>query len=456
MTNDMTKGTPWKLILRFVVPVALGNIFQQVYAIVDSVIVGRYVGVNALAAVGVTGPLTFIVIGWIMGMTSGFSILVAQSYGAGDEKRLRHYTAMSLYLCLGLAAVMTVGCLMANRSLLRLMNTPAHIMDDTAVYIGIIYAGLAATIAYNMLSGILRALGDSRTPLYFLIFSSILNIILDLVFIRIFHMGVAGAAWATVISQAASAVFCFVFMVKKYRILRFDKEEGKFSRDSFRRLMAMGIPMALQFSITGIGVMIVQGALNPLGEIPIAAFTAASKLQTLAAQQIMSALGVGMATYVGQNWGAGNILRVRQGVRAGCVLAVLSGLLSMLMITVLGDLGVQMFIKENVAEVTGYAVQYFGIVKWFFVPMALIFIFRNSLQGLGDGLFPMLGGVFELIARGVGVMLLVKPLGFTGIALTDPCAWLAALLPIVPVYVLRMRKLQGKRQRSIGSEESKK
>ena len=448
MTNDMTTGTPWKLILKFVIPVALGNIFQQVYSIVDSIIVGRFVGVEALAAVGVTGPLTFIVLGWVTGITSGFSILISQSYGAGDQKRLRHYVAMSLYLCVALAVLMTVGCLAANRWLLRLMNTPENIMDATGLYIGIIYAGLAASIAYNMLSGILRALGDSRTPLYFLIFSSILNVVLDLLLIRVFHLGVAGAAYATVISQAVSAILCFAFMTKHYRFLAFSREEGKFSWHSFANLMKMGVPMALQFSITGLGVMIVQSALNPFGEIPIAAFSAGSKVMNLVTQQIMIALGVGMATYVGQNWGAGNIHRVRQGVRTGCVLAVIVGVLSMVLITLVGEAFVGLFVTENVQEVTVYAAEYFSIARWFFVPLAMIFVFRNSLQGLGDGFFPMMGGVFELAARAIGVAVLVKPLGFTGIVLTDPCAWLAALIPIVPVYLIRVRKLQGKEQRS--------
>lgn len=448
MTNDMTTGTPWKLILKFVIPVALGNIFQQVYSIVDSIIVGRFVGVEALAAVGVTGPLTFIVLGWVTGITSGFSILISQSYGAGDQKRLRHYVAMSLYLCMALAVLMTAGCLAANRWLLRLMNTPENIMDATALYIGIIYAGLAASIAYNMLSGILRALGDSRTPLYFLIFSSVLNIVLDLLLIRTFHLGVAGAAYATVISQAVSAILCFAFMTKHYRFLAFSREEGKFSWHSFANLMKMGVPMALQFSITGLGVMIVQSALNPFGEIPIAAFSAGSKVMNLVTQQIMIALGVGMATYVGQNWGAGNIHRVRQGVRTGCVLAVIVGVLSMVLITLVGEAFVGLFVTENVQEVTVYAAEYFSIARWFFVPLAMIFVFRNSLQGLGDGFFPMMGGVFELAARAIGVAVLVKPLGFTGIVLTDPCAWLAALIPIVPVYLIRVRKLQGKEQRS--------
>lgn len=229
MQNDMTKGSPLRLIVFFTIPVLLGNIFQNVYNLMDSIIVGRFLGVNALAAVGATGTLTFLVFGWITGMTGGFGILLAQSFGAGDEKRLRHYTVMSLYLCVAMAVLMTAGLLLVNRGILKLMNTPDTILDDTAGYIGIIYAGLPVTIAYNMLSSVSRSLGDSRTPLIFLIISSVLNIILDIVLITVIPLGVRGAAYATVIAQVVSAVACFFYVKKKYEILKIRKGEWGFS-----------------------------------------------------------------------------------------------------------------------------------------------------------------------------------------------------------------------------------
>ena len=265
MIQDMTKGNPFRLILLFTIPVFVGNLFQTFYNLVDSVIVGQFLGVNALAAVGGTGSLMFLVLGWVNGMTSGFSILIAQSFGAGDDKRLRHCVVMSVYLCAAMAVVMTGGLLVANESILQVMNTPQEILGDSASYVGVIYAGLAATFAYNMLAGISRALGDSRTPLYFLVLSSALNILLDLLLVAVLPLGVAGAGYATVIAQTVSAVLCFCYIRKRYEVLRITREDRAFSARSAGQLLGIGIPMALQFSITGLGTMVVQASLNLLG-----------------------------------------------------------------------------------------------------------------------------------------------------------------------------------------------
>lgn len=440
MTNDMTSGKILKPMLKFAIPVFVGNLFQQLYSMVDTIIVGRYVGVDALAAVGLTGCITFMVIGWISGMTSGFGILLSQSFGAGDHKLLRHYTAMSVYLNIAMGILMTAGLLLLNKPILQLIHTPEEIMGETSIYIGIIYAGLFATIAYNMLSAALRALGDSKTPLYFLLLSSGLNVVLDIVLIRSFHMGVAGAAIATVVSQLVSAVLCFLYMKKKYRILAFGKEDAQFSWKSFKNMMGMGVPMALQFSITGIGTVIVQGALNPFGALYIASFSASIKLSNLVTQTA-SALGVTMATFVGQNHGAGKMLRIKKGVRIGVIIALTAGTVSGILVFLFGQDMVKIFIAEQVEEVSALAAQYFMITAAFHPILYLIFIYRNALQGLGDGFFPMMGGVFELFARWLGVVLLVDRLGYTGICWTDPMAWVAALIPIVPVFYWRIRKL---------------
>lgn len=262
MQNDMTKGSPLRLIVLFTLPVLIGNLFQNFYNMVDSVIVGRFLGVNALAAVGATGTIAFLIFGWINGITGGFGIMLAQSFGAGDEKHLRHYTAMSVYLCTAMAVLMAGGLLLANGWILKTMNTPDSIFEDTKSYIGIVYAGIPITIAYNMLASISRSMGDSRTPLIFLVISSVLNIVLDLVFVAVLPMGVEGAAYATVLAQAVSAVACFFYVRKKYEILHLKKEDMKFSWNSAGRLMMMGLPMGLQFSITAIGTMMVQAAVN--------------------------------------------------------------------------------------------------------------------------------------------------------------------------------------------------
>jgi putative MATE family efflux protein len=274
MPNDLTTGKPLKLIIMFTIPILLGNIVQQFYYVIDSIIVGQYLGVNALAAVGSTGSLTFLVIGWVMGMTGGFAIIIAQRYGANDIKGVKHYAAMSCYLCIIMSVIMTVGLLWANRWILTMMDTPEEIFDDTYQFIRVIYIGLTATIAYNMIAAILRALGDSKTPLYFLVLSSIVNIILDFIFIPGLSMGVEGAGYATIISQALASILCLIYMIRKYPILRLNKEDARFSVSSVRKLIGMGTPMGLQFSITAIGTIMVQIALNGLGPIYIAAFTA--------------------------------------------------------------------------------------------------------------------------------------------------------------------------------------
>lgn len=439
MAKSMTEGKPLKLILAFMFPVLCGGLFQNFYNIADSVIVGRYLGVDALAAVGSTGSLNFLVIGWIMGMTNGFGILLAQSYGAKNEKELKHYMAMSMYLCVVMAVVMTAGLLAANAWILRMMNTPENIFEDTKLYIGIIYAGLPVTILYNMMTSAARALGDSKTPLYFLILSSVLNIVLDILFVAVLPFKVAGAAYATVIAQGVSAVLCLLFVWKKYEIIRFGRSEMKISAVSIRKLLMMGIPMALQFSITAIGTMIVQSSLNKLGAMYIAAFSAAMKIQNVVTQ-IYPSIGTALATYVGQNYGAGRIDRIKKGVSSSIWITAVYSVLIMAVAYFILPSGIRLFVDDPTGELKVIASQVFHISMWFYFPLGLIFIYRNTLQGLGNGLVPMLGGVFELLARGLTIVLLFDRLQFTGICISDPAAWISALVPLVPYYYWYMKK----------------
>ena len=421
-------------------PILIGNIVQQLYYVIDSIIVGQYLGVNALAAVGSTGSLTFLVIGWVMGMTGGFAIIIAQCYGAKDVKGVRHYVAMSYYLCIIMAVILTVGLLVANRWILTVMNTPEEIMEDTYRFIRVIFMGLTATIAYNILASILRALGDSKTPLYFLVLSSIVNIILDYLFIAGLSMGVEGAGYATVISQAIASLLCFIYMAKKFPILRLNKEDTYFSGKSVKRLIGMGTPMGLQFSITAIGTMMVQVALNGLGPIYIAAFTACGKIQNIITQPYPS-LGASMATYVGQNTGAGRMDRVKEGVRAGIIITLICSAVSMVAVLVFGDLLIRLFITDNSGSVVEKAKVYFYAVAGFYPALGFIYVYRNSLQGLGYGLLPMLGGVFELFARVLVILILAEPFGYVGICFANPVAWVSALIPLIPAYYYRMKKL---------------
>ena len=435
----MTVGKPSKLIIQFMIPMFLGNVFQQFYNVADSIVAGQFLGVQALAAIGSTGSLMFFVTGWMNGMSSGFAILVSQWFGAKKYDRMRHYVAMSVYLSIILSVLMTVGFLAANVPILRMMNYSPDIMPDVTAYMGIIYAGLIVTPAYNALAAFLRALGDSRSPLYFLIISAAINVVLDIVFIVYGGMGVDGCAYATVIAQAISALLCFIYIVKRYPILHLKREDFRISFRSWGRLLALGIPMALQFSITAIGTIIVQGAVNVYGEIYMAGFSAAGKLQNIIAT-VFSAFGATIATYVGQNRGAGKMDRVRQGVRTTQMMIIVYSVFAMAVVLLLGRYMMWIFVSPSETEVIDVAVLYFRTVFWCYPFLGSIFLYRNTLQGLGYGLVPMLGGVFELIARAGIVLLVAGHTSFVGVCLSDPAAWLSALIPLVPYYIYIMKK----------------
>lgn len=437
--HDMTVGKPSKLIIQFMIPMFLGNVFQQFYNVADSIVAGQFLGVQALAAIGSTGSLMFFVTGWMNGMSSGFAILVSQWFGAKKYDRMRHYVAMSVYLSIILSVLMTVGFLAANVPILRMMNYSPDIMPDVTAYMGIIYAGLIVTAAYNALAAFLRALGDSRSPLYFLIISAAINVVLDIVFIVYGGMGVDGCAYATVIAQAISALLCFIYIVKRYPILHLKREDFRISFRSWGRLLALGIPMALQFSITAIGTIIVQGAVNVYGEIYMAGFSAAGKLQNIIAT-VFSAFGATIATYVGQNRGAGKMDRVRQGVRTTQMMIIVYSVFAMAVVLLLGRYMMWIFVSPSETEVIDVAVLYFRTVFWCYPFLGSIFLYRNTLQGLGYGLVPMLGGVFELAARAAIVLLVAGHTSFVGVCLSDPAAWLSALIPLVPYYIYIMKK----------------
>lgn len=440
MTNDMTKGNPVKLILLFSIPLLIGNVFQQFYSMVDTIIVGRFVGVDALAAVGSTGSMVFLVNGFATGLTSGFAVLVSQKFGAKDENGLRKAVASAVTLTVISVIVVTLVSLIGAKPLLKLMNTPENIMGDAYTYIKIIYGGVVATVAYNLIASILRALGDSKTPLYFLIVSSVLNVILDLVFIINFKMGVAGAAYATIISQGISAILCLIYTYKKFIILRLKKEDFKVKRSYYHKHLKIGIPMALQFSITAIGIMTVQGALNVFGSIVIASYTAASKALQLVMQPAIT-FGVTMATYCGQNLGAKEYGRIKEGVKECTKISVITSIIAGAVLIFLGKYFVMMFITNPDAEILKYAQQVLDISAIFFIPLGLIFIYRNALQGIGDSFVPMMAGVYELVARAIVAFTLPKYLRFMGICLADPVAWFAAVIPLGITYFRRIRSL---------------
>ncbi|MEF9990558.1 MAG: MATE family efflux transporter [Romboutsia sp.] len=440
MTKDMTTGNPVKLILFFSIPLLIGNIFQQFYSMVDTIIVGRFLGVKALAAVGATGSLSFLTIGFVLGLTSGFSVLVAQKFGANDEEGVKKAVASATVLSIIISVLLTVVSVFMAKPLLRLMNTPEDILNSASAYLTVIFAGTAATFFYNMISGILRSLGDSKTPLYFLIVSSILNVILDLVFIVNFSMGVSGAAYATIISQGVSGILCFIYTAKKFPILRIDKSHFRFGIEYIKDHLRIGIPMALQFSVTALGIAVLQSAINSFGSTVVASYTAASKVEQLMMQPSIT-FGITMATYTAQNLGAGNIDRIREGLRQCTKINIIIGIISGFILILFGEFFINMFISDGDQNVINYAKQYLNIVAFFFIPLSLIFIYRNTLQGMGYTFMPMMAGVGELVARAIVAFTLPSVLGYVGICLASPIAWFAAAIPLIFEYTRVMNKI---------------
>lgn len=443
MTKDMTSGNPSKLILAFSVPLLIGNLFQQFYSMADTIIVGRAIGVHALAAVGATGGLSFFILGFVTGLTGGFSVMAAQRFGAGDEDGLRHAVAMSIYLCLILTAAMTALSLLTVRPMLVFMQTPADILEDAYGYISVIFAGTGAAVFYNMISSILRALGDSKTPLYFLIISSILNIGMDIWFILSFGMGVAGAAYATVIAQLISGLLCLIYMAKRYPILHFRRQDWIWKRETAAEQMRIGLPMALQFSITAIGVMVLQGAINRFGSDTVGAYTAASKVEQLATQPMVT-FGVTMATYSGQNLGAQRPDRIRLGVKKCTVISMIFCICGALLVVLAGQPLVHLFVSGSQPKVMAEAQQYLNTVAAFFPILGLLFIYRNALQGVGSSFIPMMAGVAELVMRVVVALAFSGVWGYTAICFASPVAWVGATIPLTWAYfkVIRMLEAQ--------------
>lgn len=438
-TNDMTVGNPVSLIIRFMIPMCLGNVFQQFYNIADSIVAGQFLGVDALAAIGSTSSLMFFVTGWLNGLSSGFAILVSQWFGAKQYDKMRHYVAMSIYLAAAFAIVMTIGFEALNEPILRLMNSPEDLMGSVKGYMGIIYAGLIVTAAYNSLAAFLRALGDSRSPLYFLIISAVINVFLDIVLIVKCGMGVEGCAYATVIAQAISAVCCLIYIIKKFPILHLKREDFQVSFTSFKYLLALGIPMGLQFSITAIGTIIVQGAVNIYGSVYMAGFSAAGKLQNIIVT-VFAAFGATIATYVGQNRGAGKMDRVKEGMRYTQFLILGWSVITMIAVFFFGKYMTWLFIDPSQTDVVNVSVTYFHTVFWAYPFLGSIFLYRNGLQGLGYGVVPMLGGGVELVARTLIVMFVAGKTTFAGVCLADPAAWIAALIPLIPYYIYVVKK----------------
>ena len=441
MEKDMTAGSPAKIIWNFTLPIVIGNIFQQFYTMVDTVIVGKFVGTKALAAVGATGTICFLILGFLMGLTAGFTVITSQRFGAGDMEGMRKTVGSAAVLSVVISLLMTVVSMVGMKPLLKFMNTPDDIFHDTYLYIMIICAGIFAQVLYNLLASILRALGNSKTPLYFLLFSAVLNIVLDLVLIIVFHLGAPGAAYATVIAQGVSGLLCLIYIIKKVPALKLEKSDFRPDAHLIRTQLMIGFPMALQYSITAIGTMMVQAALNGLGSLHVAAFTAANKIEQVVTQMYV-ALGATMATYSAQNMGAGKVKRIHQGFMSATVISFVYAAVTGVLVYVWGYKLTGLFVSENLDALMPLVDLYLRCVAVFFIPLAVVNVYRNGIQGMGFGFTAMLGGVAELVGRGVVAIVAAHYDSYLGICMASPMAWILAGILFIVMYCLIMKEVR--------------
>ena len=439
-TKDMTEGPPLKLILGFFIPMLFGLLFQQLYNMADTIIVGKFLGVKALAAVGSTGSINFMIIGFGLGVCSGFAIPVAQKFGEKNMKALRRFVANSGWLAAIFAVVMTFAVCIFCRDILVLMQTPEDIIEGAYSYIFVIFLGIPATYLYNLLSCTIRSLGDSTTPLIFLVFSSVVNVLLDLFTILVLDMGVAGAGWATITAQAVSGILCLIYMRRKFTILKMDEEEWKPDRHYMKILCNMGIPMGLQYSITAIGSVILQTSVNSLGSMAVASVTAGSKISMFFCCPF-DALGSTMATYGGQNVGARKLDRIDKGLKAGTLIGCIYAVAAFAVLLFMGQWVALMFVDPGETEILKNTQLFLIANSLFFIPLLGVNVVRFMIQGLGYPRLAILAGVCEMAARSFVGFCLVPLFGYLAVCIANPVAWIAADLFLIPAYRYVMKSL---------------
>lgn len=425
MKTDMTKGSIAPILIKFMLPLFVGNLFQQLYNMVDTLIVSRFVGSDAMAAVGATGTIMFLMLGFANGLATGFTVLTSQSYGAHDEGRLRHSIANAVILAVIVTVITTLISVISMKSILRIMNTPENIFDYSYSYIITIAYGICASVFYNLGASILRAVGNSKVPLYFLILSACLNVVLDLVCIVGLDLKTFGAALATVVSQGISAALCFIYIYKKQHFIWPEKYDWHLEARDTQHQLRVGIPMALQFAITASGTMIMQAAINLYGSVAVASFSAASKIQGLITQG-MPSMGQTIAAYAGQNYGAGRFDRLKGGVKNSMIIMTIYSVIAAVLSMSLLEPAMHLFFDSasDVAEHLPWAIPYIRYCAMCYIPLSAIFIFRNMMQGCGFGFLPMMGGVVELVSRAIMAVLSMKLMVYELASACDPAAWL--------------------------------
>lgn len=444
MITNMTKGSPIRHILLFSVPLLIGNIFQQLYNIADLVIVGRTLGVDAFAAVGAVAPLFFLITFVIIGLTSGFAVVTGQRYGAKDIDGVRNSVIISTVLSTFVTLLFSFACYFLMNPILHWMNVPENIYNNAFWYVQIIIIGLIATTLYNLLASIIRALGDSKTPLYFLMIASIINIILALIFIQCFYMGVPGSAIAVILSQGISFLLCLIFIKYKFPILHLHKKDFELCKNTFWQSsfehLKVGIPMALQFSIIGVGILIIQSVCNTFGSNVIAALTAALRIEQIATLPMMS-FGVALATYVAQNYGAKKFKRIRLGVIKTSTINIVLSVFMAFVMRLWGTDIIGAFIGTTTKDIINIAHKYLLISTIFYFFLGQIFIYRNALQGMGETIFPTLACIAELVMRAFAAVYLAIKFGYIGIFYAGPIAWVSASTVLFIGYLYSIKHI---------------
>lgn len=441
MIKDMTVGSPMKHVLSFTIPLFFGNLFQQFYSMVDTIIVGQLLGAGPLAAVGSTGSINFLILGFCLGLCSGFTIPVAQRFGSKDFDDLKRYIGNIVWLTTAFALIITVITVVLCRPILEWMSTPADIIDDAYNYIVVIFAGIPTIMLFNILSSLMRAVGDSRTPVIFLVLASIVNIGLDYVLVAIIPMGVAGTAWATVISQVVSGVGCLLFIWKKMDLLHIRKADLQIRKSHILTLLGMGIPMGLQSSITAIGTVVLQTAVNGLGSVAVAAMTAGSRLSHFFSTAT-DALGITMSTFGGQNIGARKIDRIGKGLRSGLIVGTVYSVIALGVCFFFGRFLVGLFIEGSETQIIEQAYQFLFVNALFFIPLTGVNAIRLMIQGMGYSKMAMFAGMFEMVARSLSGIFLVPAFGFIAASFSSPLAWILADAFLIPAYIHVMKHVK--------------
>lgn len=443
MGQDLTKGNPMKLILLFTLPILLGNLFQQFYSMADMLIVSQTLGVESFAAVGATGSITALIIGLAIGLTAGLSVITSQRYGQKDEAGIRRNLASSVLISAGSSIVLTIFSVLFARPILVFMQTPAELLDGAYAYVVVMFAGIGATVMFNLLSNVLRAIGDSKTPLIFLALTSIMNIALDYLFILFLGTGVEGAAYATILSQLVASLLCLLYIWKYIPLLRIHKEDWKVSVDEIKEHLRIGLPMGFQSSVIAVGAIALQITLNRLGADAVAATAAASKINGFATMPLLS-FGITMATYTAQNFGANKIDRIWEGVHKVIKVVLAYSMVMGIILVLFGSTFSRVFVGSENTVVLELVDTYFLTNATFYFLLALLFIYRYTLQGFGKSAAPTAAGLMELVGRIISAALLSHPFGFAGVSIANPLAWLGALVPLMGSYYMLKRSMEGK------------